>query len=167
VTIPDQEIAVHREVTVPLTRERAFELFTARMGAFWPAEHSIGTAEIADVVVEPRAGGRWFERGIDGSECDWGRIAVWEPPDRVVLLWQIGVDWTMHPDLETDVEVTFTSDGPGRTRVDLIHRHLERYGDQAEAMRAVFDSPDGWTGTLIRFADLAATSSPPDGQPLS
>ncbi|MGH3980448.1 MAG: SRPBCC family protein [Pseudonocardiaceae bacterium] len=125
------------------------------MGAFWPAEHSIGTAAIADVVVEPRVGGRWFERGVDDSECDWGRVAAWEPPGRVVLLWQIGVDWTRDPDFETDVEVTFTEEQPGRTRVDLTHRHLERYGAQAEAMRAVFDSPEGWTGTLARFAELA------------
>lgn len=162
-TTPDQEIAVHRSVTVPLPCTRAFELFTARMGAFWPAEHSIGIAEIADVLVEPRFGGRWYERGVDGSECDWGRVAAWEPPGRVVLLWQIGVDWTMHPDLETDVEVTFTEDGPGRTRVDLAHRHLERYGGQADAMRAVFDSPGGWTGTLTRFADLAISASAQNG----
>ena len=64
----------------------------------------------------------------------------------------------MHPELETDVEVTFTGDGPGRTRVDLTHRHLERYGEQAEAMRAVFDSPGGWDGTLAAFAEFAAGS---------
>ncbi|MHA6784306.1 SRPBCC family protein [Pseudonocardia saturnea] len=153
---------MHRSITVALSRERAFALFTGRMGAFWPAEHSIGSAPIADVVVEPGVGGRWFERGTDGAECDWGRVAVWEPPGRVVLLWQIGADWTMHPDFETDVEVAFTDDGPGRTRVDLTHRHLERYGDQAEAMRQVFDSPGGWTGTLTRFAELAATSPAPN-----
>lgn len=161
-TTSDQTIAVHRSITVALPRERAFALFTEGMGAFWPAEHSIGSAPIADVVVEPGVGGRWFERGTDGAECDWGRVAAWEPPGRVVLLWQIGIDWTMHPDFETDVEVTFTDDGPGSTRVDLTHHHLERYGDQAEAMRQVFDSPGGWTGTLTRFAELAATSPAPN-----
>ena len=84
-----------------------------------------------------------------------GRVAAWERPGRVVLLWQIGLDWKMDPDFETDVEVTFTEYEPGRTRVDLTHHHLERYGDQAEAMRAVFDSPEGWTTTLARFTELA------------
>lgn len=154
-TTPDQEIAVRRSVHVPLAPERAFRLFTERMGAFWPAGHSIGTAPIADVLVEPRIGGRWFERGTDGSECDWGRVAAWEPPGRVVLVWQIGADWARHPDLDTDVEVVFTADGAGRTRVDLVHHHLERYGDRAEAMRGVFDSPEGWSGTLARFAEAA------------
>jgi uncharacterized protein YndB with AHSA1/START domain len=154
-TTSSQEIAVHRSVTVPLPRERAFELFTGRMGAFWPPEHSIGSAAIADVVAEPRVGGRWYERGVDGSECDWGRVAAWEPPARVVLVWQIGADWRVDPALETDVEVTFTEDGPGRTRVDLVHHHLERYGDRAETMREVFGSPGGWAGTLAAFVALA------------
>ncbi|MCI2418765.1 SRPBCC family protein [Saccharopolyspora sp. K220] len=153
------EIDVRRSVTVPLSPEPTFELFTARMTEFWPAEHSIGAADLAEVVVEPRVGGRWFERGVDGSECDWGRVAVWEPPRGVVLLWQISAQWQFDPDLETEVEVTFTEVSPGRTRLDLRHRHLERYGDQAEAFRAIFDSPGGWEDTLARFAALAAPGS--------
>jgi uncharacterized protein YndB with AHSA1/START domain len=151
-TASDQDIAVHRSVSVPLPRERAFELFTTRMGAFWPKEHSIGSADLADVVVQPEVGGRWFERGVDGSECDWGSVAAWDPPGRVVLLWQVGAGWKFDPTLQTEVEVEFTADGPGRTRLDLTHRHLERYGDQAENMRSVFDSPGGWAGTLDAFA---------------
>lgn len=149
------EISVNRSVTVPLEPKRAFDLFTARMSEFWPAEHSIGTAKLAEVIVEPREGGRWFERGVDGSECPWGRIAAWEPPARVVLLWQIGADWRFDPELETEVEVTFTAEPDGRTRVGLEHRHLERYGEKAEAMRALFESPGAWEGTLARFAGLA------------
>jgi Activator of Hsp90 ATPase homolog 1-like protein len=148
-------VEVVRSMTVPLSQSRAFELFTARMTDFWPREHSIGAPEIAEVVVEPHVGGRWFERGVDGSECAWGRVAAWEPPRKVVLLWQIGADWQFDPDFETEVEVTFTERTPGHTRLDLRHRNLDRYGDHTEQMRAVFDSPDGWTGTLARFADLA------------
>ena len=146
-------------MTVPLPRERAFEMFTGRMGAFWPSHHSIGSADMADVVVEPLAGGRWYERGVDGSECVWGRVAAWEPPGRVVLVWQIVADGKVDPDLETDVEVTFTDAGPGRTSVDLTPRHLERYGEHAEAMRAVFDSPGG-TATSSAHT-CASTHSPP------
>lgn len=150
------EVEVRRSVTVPLTPDRAFVLFTTRMTEFWPPEHSINDAAIAEVVVEPRAGGRWYERGADGSECTWGRVAEWEPPGRVVLLWQIGANWQYDPDLETEVEVTFTEETPGHTRLDLRHRHLERYGAQADAMYAVFDSPDGWAGTLDRLAEVAS-----------
>ncbi|MQA77376.1 MAG: ATPase [Streptosporangiales bacterium] len=148
------EIVVHRSVTVPIEPARAFTLFTEQMTAFWPPEHSIGAAAIAEVVVEPRAGGRWFERGTDGVECAWGRVAVWEPPGRLVLLWQIGADWQFDPELETEVEVTFVEDAPGHTRLDLRHRHLERYGDQADTFRGIFESPGGWSGTLARFAEI-------------
>ena len=150
------EVEVSRSVVVPLAPERAFELFTARMTEFWPKEHSIGSSEIAAVVVEPRVGGRWFERGIDGTECDWGRVAAWDPPRKLVLLWQIGADWRFDPNLTTEVEVTFASDSPGRTRLHLRHRHLERYGEQADQMRAVFDSPGGWDGTLAECVKLAS-----------
>lgn len=147
---------VVRSVSVPLPPARAFELFTTRMTDFWPKEHSIGNSEIAEVVVEPRTGGRWFERGVDGGECRWGRVAVWEPPRKVVLLWQIGADWRFDPAFETEIEVTFTEEHPGRTRLDLRHRNLQRYGDDAERMRSIFDDPAGWTGTLAGFADVCA-----------
>jgi uncharacterized protein YndB with AHSA1/START domain len=71
-------------------------------------------------------------------------------------VWQIAADWEFDPELETEVEITLVEESPGQTRLDLRHRHLERYGDQAEMMRSVFDSPGGWTGTLTRFADLAS-----------
>lgn len=147
-------VEVVRSVSVPLSQARAFELFTARMTDFWPKEHSIGNSEIAEVVVEPYSGGRWFERGVDGSECRWGRVASWEPPRKVVLLWQIGADWQFDPDFETEVEVTFTPEGEDRTRLDLCHRNLQRYGAHTEQMRAIFDDPAGWAGTLANFADL-------------
>jgi uncharacterized protein YndB with AHSA1/START domain len=148
-------VEVFRSVSLPLPQARAFELFTTRMTEFWPKEHSIGDAELAEVVLEPRRGGRWFERGIDGSECQWGRVAAWEPPRKIVLLWQIGADWRFDPEFETEVELTFTEQGPDRSRLDLRHRNLQRYGDNTDQMLTLFDDPKGWTGTLTGFADLA------------
>lgn len=150
------EIVVERTVSVPLGPDKAFALFTERMTEWWPREHSIGTSAIAQVVVEPQAGGRWYERGTNGTECQWGRVARWNPPNELVLLWQIGANWAFNADLETEVEISFTPEKAGGTRVELRHRHLERYGDQAEAMRGIFDSPGGWTGTLAAFVDLAS-----------
>ena len=148
--------AVRQTVVVDAPQERAFTVFTERMGTWWPLEtHSIGTKPVTDAVVEPRAGGRWFERSGEGSECDWGRVLVWEPPQRVVLSWQLTADWRTHPDLHTEVEVRFHAEGERRTRVELEHRGLEAFGGRAEEMRGVFDSEGGWRGLLARFAHAA------------
>jgi uncharacterized protein YndB with AHSA1/START domain len=110
---------------------------------------------MAEAVLEPHADGRWYERGIDGSQCQWGRVAVWQPPTRLVLVWQLNAEWKFDPTLETEVEVTFIEQSPGHTRVELEHRNLERFGEQAHAVRALFESPKAWAGILARFADLA------------
>jgi uncharacterized protein YndB with AHSA1/START domain len=142
---------VRKSILVLAERVRAFDVFTAGLGRWWPATHSIGSSPLKEAIMEPRAGGRWFERGEDGSECDWGRVLVWEPPSRVVLAWQIDAQWRFDPNLVTEVEVTFTPEGDA-TRVELEHRNIERFGDQADAARAALDSPGGWGGLLERFA---------------
>lgn len=85
---------VRKSILVKAPAGRAFEVFARRMGSWWPKSHSIGTSPQADVVIEPRAGGRWYERGADGSECDWGRVLAWEPPARLLLAWQLDATWT-------------------------------------------------------------------------
>jgi uncharacterized protein YndB with AHSA1/START domain len=106
---------------------------------------------LQDVVIEPRVGGRWYERNEDGSECDWGRVLLWEPPGRVVLAWQLNAEWKYDPGLVTELEVRFIAEGP-MTRVELEHRNLERFGARAEEIRAILDSMDGWGSTLAGYA---------------
>lgn len=148
------QVTVRRVTEVPLDPADAFELFTTRMGEFWPASHSIGSSPIADVVIEPWEGGRWFERGEDGQECVWGHVSGWRPPDAVRLVWQVGADWTYDAGLSTTVDVEFTECEIG-TRVELMHRDLERYGERAPQMRSVFESENGWSGILDAFARLS------------
>ncbi|HEX7968350.1 MAG TPA: SRPBCC family protein [Stellaceae bacterium] len=147
---------VRKTIRVKAPPARAFKVFTT--GTWWPKGHSIlaSGARQKEVVIEPRAGGRWFERGEDGSECDWGKVLAWEPPGRLLLTWQLNGRFQYDPGLVTEVEVTFIPDGADATRVELEHRHLERAGDTAEAMRAAIDAPDGWAGLLERFAQEAA-----------
>ena len=151
------ESTVRRNITVQAPPERAFEAFTAGIGRWWPLDdYKIGAAAATDAVIEPREGGRWFERGEDGSECDWGRVIAWEPPRRVVLAWQIGADWRYDPSLETEVEISFrASPDGGGTQVELEHRGLEAYGDRAAEMSGVFGSPGGWSGLLGHYAAAA------------
>jgi uncharacterized protein YndB with AHSA1/START domain len=148
--------AVKKEIVVEAPQERAFRVFTEGIDRWWPRAHRIGKAELKEAVLEPRVGGRWYERGVDGSECLWGKVLVYEPPRRVILAWQINAQWQYDETFSTEVEVRFTSEGPKRTRVELEHRNLERFGAQQEEIRKAFESEGGWTGLLSAFEKIAA-----------
>jgi hypothetical protein len=49
------------------------------------------------------------------------------------------------------VEVLFTSFGPARTQVDLVHRHIERHGEGWEQMHVAVGSEEGWLVGVERF----------------
>jgi uncharacterized protein YndB with AHSA1/START domain len=147
---------VSHTLTVRAPVERAFAVFTDGFGSWWPATHHLGDSELADAIIEPRAGGRWYERNADGSECDWGHVIAWEPPRRVLLAWQLDADWRYDPDLITEVDVRFEPDGDG-TRVTFEHRHLERMGDRSEEVRRAIDSPEGWRGILAKYREAVVT----------
>jgi uncharacterized protein YndB with AHSA1/START domain len=146
---------IRRDVVVGATQERAFEVFTAGMTSWWPVAHHIGSAPIEEIIIEPREGGRWYTRHEDGTETSTGFVSAWEPPERVVVTWQITADWKNDPTLVTSVEVRFVAEGPDRTRVELEHRDLERYGPEAERMRQVLGQPGAWDKTLEDFAAVA------------
>ena len=155
-TITIKAAPVRKAITVNLPTEVAFERFVSRIGTWWPAAYSIGGSPQKTVVIEPRAAGRWYEIGEDGSECDWGEVLAWEPPDRLVLAWRIGADWRFDPNLLTEVEVRFRPADASSTRVELEHRLLENMGAAAEAARASFESEQGWSGVLASYAAAAA-----------
>jgi uncharacterized protein YndB with AHSA1/START domain len=138
--------AIRKSVTVNVSPERAFDVFAARMGSWWHKEHSIakGTTQV-DVVVEPRVGGRWYEKGADGSEHPWGKVIAYERPRRLVLAWQLNREFVYDPDLETTVEVTF-EERDGSTVVHFEHRDLERMGAGTVEL---LESMDGGWGMLL------------------
>ena len=144
---------VRRSFSVKAPPQRAFDVFAAGMGRWWPPSHHIGEGELAEVIVEPRVGGRWYETSSTGATCDWGKVLVWDPPRELVLAWQLSADWTYDPDLTTEVAVTFTPDGEG-TRVDFEHRGLEAYGQRAEDVAKSIGSPGGWPAILQSFATV-------------
>jgi uncharacterized protein YndB with AHSA1/START domain len=152
-----EELAVRKSVTVNAPQKHVFTVFTEGFGAWWPLEtHHIGAQTAQTAIIEPRVGGRWFERSVDGTECDWGKVLVWDPFGRLVLSWEISAQFTCDPNLKTEVEVRFIAEGSERTRVELEHRLLENYGEQAETMRSILDSDGGWTSIMERFASQAA-----------
>lgn len=140
--------AIRKTIEVKAPIDRAFAVFATRMGDWWHKEHSIarGTTQ-ADVVIEPREGGRWYEVGADGSEHPWGRVLAWDPPRRLVLAWQLTREFAYDPEFETTVEVNF-EERDGITIVDFEHRDLERMGAGAAA---ALEGMDGGWGMLLEL----------------
>ncbi len=131
------------EVHAPI--ERAFEVFTKDIGSWWDPNHHILGSELAEMVFEQRVGGHVYDRAVDGSECRWARVLVYEPPHRLVISWDVGLHWQLETDHEktSEVEVRFSAQGANRTRVELEHRNLDRHGGGWEQMRDAVGSPGG------------------------
>ena len=146
-------LTVRKSLTVEAPCAHAFSVFTTAFDSWWPRTHHIGKADLLAAVIEPRAGGRWFEKGVDGSECEWGSVLVYEPPSRVVLSWHLNGQWQYDPDPSraSEVDVRFVPDGPLRTKVEFEHRYIER-SVGADQLRAGVDSEGGWNGLLQMFA---------------
>jgi uncharacterized protein YndB with AHSA1/START domain len=147
---------VRKQVTVEAPRAHVFDVFVNGIDRWWPRQHHIGKTPATEFVVEPREGGRWYTKHEDGSETDTGRVLVWDPPIRLVLSWQLKADWSYDPDFVTEIEVTFTEQGPRTTLVQLEHRDLEKFGVGAEELRKGIDSPEGWGMIMGLFAVEAA-----------
>ncbi len=141
---------VRKTIRVNTSAARAFEVFTAGLGRWWPMDHGIGKTPRKSVVMETRLGGRWYELAEDGTRTDVGRIVAWEPPQRFVMTWDINSQWKPDTTVGSEVEVRFIAEGADATRVELEHRKFERLGAEGGAkMRKDVDG--GWPGMLDRF----------------
>lgn len=146
---------VRSSIVVEAPIERAFRVFTNDFDRIKPREHNMLSVEIAESVLEPRAGGRIFDRGVDGSECQWARVLAYEPPNRLVFSWDISPRWQLEkdPDRTSEVEVRFLAESAERTRVDVEHRYLDRHGEGWQGLREGIGGGDGWPLYLQRLAD--------------
>lgn len=158
-----EEAVVRRSVTVKATQEQAFRVFTHEFDSWWPRTHHIGKSPMKRAIIESSTGGRCYSEQEDGTDCEWGTVLVWEPPHRFVLAWQINEMWGYEPSIEksSEVEVRFTPEADGSTRVDLEHRHFDRHGAAGGTIRKAVSSEGGW-GTLLQMfaarANAAAAS---------
>ena len=147
--------SVRHEVTVDLPQEQAFWAFTD-LDRIKPREHNMLAVPIEATVLEQHVGGGVYDRGVDGSICRWGRVLTFDPPNTIAFSWDIGPDWQIATDLShsSEVEVSFAPEGDRRTRVTLVHRHLDRHGAGWESMRDGVEAHDGWPLYLARYQDL-------------
>lgn len=152
---------VRHEVVVDLPPEQAFWKF-ADLDKIKPREHNMLAVPIAETVLEQHAGGDLYDRGVDGTICRWGRVLTFDPPHTIAFSWDIGPDWQVTPDLDraSEVQITFASEDDHRTRVTLVHRHIDRHGQGWESLQAGLDAPDGWPLYLDRYEALTRTSLP-------
>jgi uncharacterized protein YndB with AHSA1/START domain len=153
--------SVRASIVVEAPIDRAFRVFTEDFDRIKPREHNLLGVDIAETVFETHAGGRIFDRGVDGSECHWARVLAYEPPNRVVFSWDISPRWQIESDAEktSEVEVRFVAEGSDRTRVELEHRNLDRHGPGWESARDGVGGDGGWPLYLQRFADQVAAGS--------
>jgi uncharacterized protein YndB with AHSA1/START domain len=153
-SVPTTDLnSVRKVLSVNAPQSIAWRVFTENLGSWWPLHvYKIGKSPAVDAFMEPRVGGRWYERGEDGSDCQWGSVLTWEPPSRLVLSWDIDANWQYDPDLKTEVEIRFISESSDVTRVELEHRKLDRYGTRREEMRRIFDTEGDWGRLLAMFA---------------
>ena len=156
----DSETSIRTDVVVDAAQERAFKLFTEQFDRIKPREHNMLGVDIAESVFEPHVGGRVYDRGVDGTECQWARVLVYAPPERIVFTWDISPYWQLETDLSkaSEVEIRFIAESEDRTRVELEHRHLDRHGDGWEGLRAGVEGDAGWPLYLARYAEQVAAT---------
>ncbi|CAN5143609.1 hypothetical protein BH18ACT14_BH18ACT14_08400 [soil metagenome] len=141
------DLVLRKTISVARPPDVAFRVFTEEVPSWWPARtHSIGHERVDSVVLEARVGGRFYERLDDGTEHDWGRITIWDPPERLCMTWHPG----RGPETAQQLEIRFVAEDQG-TRVELEQRGWETLGDEAEATLANYES--GWTGVFGQYAE--------------
>jgi uncharacterized protein YndB with AHSA1/START domain len=155
-TTPTTVPSVIKSVVVDVPIATAFSIFTERPIDWWPADHVL-VDKREDIVFQPFVGGRYYERSADGSEIDWGRITVWDPPNRVAMTWRIDGRWQpiFDDEMASVIDVRFTALGPSTTEVELGHVELHKHGDAAEKIRTALDGPSPGT-TLANYARAVA-----------
>jgi uncharacterized protein YndB with AHSA1/START domain len=144
---------VRTSIVVPVTPERAFEVFTKWINGWWTREHHVQAGTLKEIGIDPHAGGRMWEESDTGEVCTWGRVLTWDPPSSFSFSWLIGPDWAVPPPdaVGSRVTVTFTAIGSG-TGVDLVHDLLDAHGEGWESVANGVGSPAGWPAGLRQFA---------------
>ena len=126
--------------------DHAFAVWTSGIGTWWPGDHTVTGEDGLTVVLEPRIGGRIFERTTTGDEHDWGEVTRWDPPSGLGYLWFLRADRAD----ATDVSISFVPTGERRTRVEITHSGWERLGTRGGAWRD--RNHQGWSTLLPHYA---------------
>jgi hypothetical protein len=143
---------VRKSISVKAPQAKAFEVFSAGIGRWWPVSHTLLKSPVKATIIEPRIGGRWYQTGEDGSQCINGFVLAWSPPSKLILSWRINSKFEIDDGVESEIEIRFIAEAPNLTRVELEQRIAAADG---EALRAAVDAPNGWSAILAAFAQTA------------
>ncbi|MEM8588504.1 MAG: SRPBCC domain-containing protein [Pseudomonadota bacterium] len=144
-------VPLRRSVRLPCGIDRAFEVFTSQVDAWWPPGHR--RFENSMLVFETKAGGRFYERSAAGEEADLGAVQICDPPRRLVYSWRPGS--LTEP---TRVDVRFSQDG-GATLVEITHEEAgAALGDLWRDRVQIFDR--SWSTVLAALAAYIADHPP-------
>jgi uncharacterized protein YndB with AHSA1/START domain len=152
--------SIKKELLVEASQETCFEVFSRKMDLWWPRSHHVGKSPMVRMVLEPKAGGRWYSTHQDGEECGIGYVQDFEPHSRLVLVWQLNGEFKLDPQLHTEVEVQFIVQVPHRTLVKFEHRGVAQLGKAVEGMDR------GW-GMIMELYALVAKDGKLSGESLS
>lgn len=155
--MPAEEEDPRVSVTVPVPPAEAFRIYVEYPAEWLPPAHTF-IKEPASIIIEPKVGGRFYERGADGTEAVRGTIVEWEPPGHLAVTWRVGDNWQPidNDEQASVVVVDFTPAGPDATEVWLTYAHLERLSaEMAKMVRWAVNAP-GPENTLSRYAEVVA-----------
>lgn len=146
--------AVLVSLRVAATPQRAFDVFTQEISAWWQPNGLFQLTPRGDgeLRFEGGEGGRLVTTLPSGKEFEIGRISAWVPGERLAFSWRQA---TFTPDQVTHVDIRFEPVGD-ETRVTVEHRgwdtipqeHVARHGfplgvfqmRQAEHWRALLSA---------------------------
>jgi len=156
-TLSQSSDVIKLTFNIPVSVEQAFEVFTNELDSWWPKEYTWSGRVLDTVKIEPFQGGRCFERGPHGFECDWGRVLTWAPPNQIIFTWQISPDRVPEPDPEkvSEVELSFSETANEKTFLKFEHRNLNKHGENAESYKQALNSPQGWLYIFNCYIDKA------------
>src|SRR5262245_54390043 len=142
---PGAPDVIRKTIVVRCDVDTAFRVWTEQIDIWWPKGHSRSGDPSTRVFLERHVGGRLYERTPEGVEHAWGQVMVWEPPGHLAYHWYLGSG----PDQPTRVDVRFSAEADGRTRVDVSHRGAEYVGERWPHTSSIFDK--AWEAVLLAY----------------
>jgi uncharacterized protein YndB with AHSA1/START domain len=143
---PDSPDIVQKTIIVRCDLDAAFRTWAEQINAWWPKDHSRSGDPGTTVFLERHVGGRLYERTQAGVDYVWGEVLAWDPPRHLAYHWYLGSS----AEQPTRVDVRFTAEDNGSTRVEVSHQGPALIGELWSRNCAIFDA--AWERLLPAYS---------------